>query len=89
MTEDYTHEKIFGKEKYAVVAYYRERKGGEVVIGIYENDEDATTALLSLSEYRNIFNHSIFSGGKVLAVPEKPILKDSLYWKYRSLGDNL
>lgn len=87
MTEDYTHGQIFGKERYVVVAYYRERKGGEIVIGIYDNKEDATTALLSLSEYRDMFNHSIFSGGEVLVVPEKPILKDSPYWKYRNLTE--
>ena len=89
MTENFTHKEIFGKEKYVVLAYYREQRDGEVVIGIYDNNEDATTAVLSLSEYRNILDHPIFSGGEVLVVPEKPILKDSPYWKYRSLAGDM
>lgn len=84
-----TQKEVFGKERYAVIAYYRERRGGEIIIWIYDNNEDAITAVLSLSEYRNMFNHSIFSGGKVLAVPEKPILKDSPYWKYRNLAGDI
>lgn len=80
MTENFTHKEIFGKEKYVVLAYYNEPKSDGIIVGIYDDNKDAINTLLSLSEYRNIFGNSVFSGGKVLAVPEKPILKDSPYW---------
>ena len=76
----HSREQIFGKEKYVVLAYYNEPKSDGIIVGIYDDNKDAINTLLSLSEYRNIFGNSVFSGGKVLAVPEKPILKDSPYW---------
>ena len=83
----YTHSDVFGKESYIVLAYYANDSKSKVVIGNFNDYNEAIEYSKHIRDYINIQGLSIFGGSEVLTVPEKPISVDSPYWTYQCLKE--
>ena len=77
-----THANIFGKESYIVVAIYNTSPHDEIIIGHFTEYNRALEYMVTIKKYKNVLGDTLFSGGKIYAVPENPISYDSDYWNY-------
>ena len=71
-------------EAYIVLAHYREKNRGSLVLGYFQSYKEALECGREIPEYKNILGISVFSGGSVYLIREKPYSK--LDFKYVSLN---
>ena len=68
---------------YIVLAHYQEKKRGSLVLGYFQSYKEALECEKEIPEYKNILGISVFSGGSIYLIPDKPCSK--LDFKYVSL----
>ena len=81
----WSHARYFGDETYIIVAHYNSERNEEICLGRFETLSEANEFLEKLPYYSNIRGKQIFTGARVLTVPQDPLGPESGYWKYQLL----